>query len=73
MYACFWVRTEKMNECSPFVFQHKLFIGNPHCDLHSTADEPLAETPPEEVAERVSAPLVEEGKLGEGVVHFISL
>lgn len=44
-----------------------------HCDLHSTADEPLAETPPEEAAQTASAPLVEdEGKLGKGVVHLIS-
>lgn len=43
-------------------------------DLHSTADEPLAETPPEEAAETPSAPLVEEeGKLGEGTTHFYSI
>lgn len=53
-------------EFSPCEFRRGQFSGNTHCDLHSTADEPLAETPPEEAAETASSPLVEEeGKLGE--------
>lgn len=62
-------------EFSPFFkFRHDQFSCNPHYDLHSTADEPLAEMPPEEVAETPSAPLVEEeGKLGEGTAQFYSV
>lgn len=61
-------------EFPPNEFRREQFSGNPHCDLHSTADEPLAETPPEEAAETASAPLVEEeGKMGEGMIQFYSI
>lgn len=54
----------------PFWICHEQFSHNPHYELHSTADEPLAETPPEEAAETPTAPLVEEeGKLGEEMIR----
>lgn len=50
------------------------FSHNPHYELHSTADEPLAETPPEEAAETPTAPLVEEeGKLGEEMTRSFEI
>lgn len=67
------LRLKKMHgpEFSAFDFHCEQFSHNPHNDLHSTADEPLAETPSEEAAATTSAPLVEEeGKLGEGMIHI---
>lgn len=59
-------------EYATFESRRKQFSHNPHYDLHSTADEPLAETPPEEAAETPSAPLVqEEGKLCRKLYTFI--
>lgn len=81
VHVCMHVLGLRLKKCmgpgpefSPFEFFHDQFSHNPHYDLHSTADEPLAETPPEEAAETPSAPLVkEEGKLGEGTTHFYSI
>lgn len=50
----------------PFIHLFKELNLNPNYDLHSTADEPLIEAPPEEAAEPPAAPVVEqEGKLGK--------